>query len=129
MNPIVKEWISKAEGDFNSALRELRARKNPNYDASCFHAQQCVEKYLKARLLKAGISFPKTHDLTYLLGLLKEIEPLWISFENQFRALNDYAVEYRYPGETADKDTAKKAMIICNHLRMLIRQGLGLTDL
>ena len=48
----VKEWIQKAEGDYHSAQREYRARKNPNYDAACFHAQQCVEKYLKAVLIK-----------------------------------------------------------------------------
>jgi HEPN domain-containing protein len=48
--PLTPEWIEKAEGDFHSALRELRARKNPNYSSACFHAQQCVEKYLKGRL-------------------------------------------------------------------------------
>jgi HEPN domain-containing protein len=47
-------------------LRELRARKSPNYDAACFHAQQCVEKYLKARLQEAGIVFTKTHNLIFL---------------------------------------------------------------
>ena len=127
MNPIATEWISKAEGDFYSAQRELRARKHPNYDSACFHAQQCIEKYLKARLMEAGIPFPKTHDLTYLLGLLKPVEPLWATLEDQFRILNDYAVEYRYPGEMADKDTASKALQLCKHLRTLIRQGLGLT--
>ena len=48
MNEIVKEWINKAEGDYHSALREYRARKFPNYDASGFHAQQSIEKYPKA---------------------------------------------------------------------------------
>ena len=48
MNPLTHEWIEKAEGDFTTAGRELRARKNPNYEAACFHAQQCAEKYLKA---------------------------------------------------------------------------------
>ena len=33
MNDLVHEWIAKAEGDFHTALREFRARKNPNYDA------------------------------------------------------------------------------------------------
>ena len=50
MNPIVEEWLKKAEGDWQTANRELRARKNPNYDAVCFHCQQCAEKYLKAYL-------------------------------------------------------------------------------
>ena len=44
------EWIEKAEADFISAGREYRARKQPNHDAACFFAQQCVEKYLKALL-------------------------------------------------------------------------------
>ena len=50
MNGIVAEWIEKAEGDYRTAEREMRVRKAPNYDAVCFHAQQCAEKYLKAFL-------------------------------------------------------------------------------
>lgn len=50
MNPITIEWADKAEGDFATAQRELDAADHPNYDAVCFHAQQCVEKYLKACL-------------------------------------------------------------------------------
>jgi HEPN domain-containing protein len=50
MKPITSEWVIKAEGDFATAERELRATDNLNYDAVCFHAQQCAEKYLKARL-------------------------------------------------------------------------------
>ena len=79
MKPITLEWVEKAEGDYASAQRELRARKSPNYDSACFHAQQCAEKYLKARLQEAEISFPKTHDLTKLLDLLLPVEPC---FEN-----------------------------------------------
>jgi hypothetical protein len=36
MKPLTHEWIEKAEGDFNTASREIRARKFPNYDASYF---------------------------------------------------------------------------------------------
>ena len=31
MKPLTLEWIDKAEGDYTSARRELRARKTPNY--------------------------------------------------------------------------------------------------
>jgi HEPN domain-containing protein len=62
MKPITGEWITKAEGDFATAQRELKAIDHPNYDAVCFHAQQCAEKYLKAFLQEANIAFPKTHD-------------------------------------------------------------------
>lgn len=55
MLPITREWVDKAEGDFATAERELQIKNNPNYDAVCFHAQQCAEKYLKARLQEANI--------------------------------------------------------------------------
>jgi HEPN domain-containing protein len=50
MNPLTAEWIAKASADLATAGREMRARKDTNYDAVCFHAQQCVEKLLKAAL-------------------------------------------------------------------------------
>ena len=34
MNPLTLEWIEKAEGDFATAQRELRARKIQNYAIS-----------------------------------------------------------------------------------------------
>jgi HEPN domain-containing protein len=52
----------------------------PNYDSACFHSQQCVEKYIKARLQEAGVAFPYTHDLEILLKLVLGIEPLWAGF-------------------------------------------------
>lgn len=67
MQQLTEEWIAKAEGDFATARRELAATNLPNYDAVCFHAQQCAEKYLKAFLQESGIAFPKIHDLAALL--------------------------------------------------------------
>src|SRR5438309_443570 len=77
MKPLTREWVKKAEGDFSTAQREIRARKSPNHDSACFHAQQCVEKYFKARLQEAGMGFPHTHDLEALLAIVLPIEPLW----------------------------------------------------
>ncbi|NQT94624.1 MAG: HEPN domain-containing protein [Lentisphaerae bacterium] len=75
MKPLSVEWVSKAEGDFAIVEREMRARKNPSYDGVCFHAQQCAEKYLKARLSEAGIHFEKVHDLPALLEQALAAEP------------------------------------------------------
>ena len=69
MNDLTREWIVKAEGDFATAGREMRARKQPNFDAVCFHAQQAAEKYLKAVLQENGADVPRTHNLIDLLGL------------------------------------------------------------
>jgi HEPN domain-containing protein len=127
MNPLTVEWVDKAEGDFTTALRELRARKSPNYDAACFHAQQCVEKYLKARLQEAGIVFSKTHNLTFLLDLLLPIEPGWDIFRQKLLALTAFAVAYRYPGASADKDTARQALNFCKEIRQEVSLSFGLT--
>lgn len=69
MKVTTREWIEKAEADYVSAGREYRARNRPNFDAACFFAQQCIEKYLKGRLAEAGCVIPKTHDLSVLLDL------------------------------------------------------------
>jgi HEPN domain-containing protein len=103
MKPITREWIDKAEGDWFSAQREVRARKHPNYDSACFHAQQCAEKYLKARLQEDGIVFKKTHDLANLLNLLITVEPAWTVLRPDLIILTDFAVDYRYPGTAATK--------------------------
>jgi HEPN domain-containing protein len=54
MKPITTEWVGKAEADFATAQREGTAPEEPNYDATCFHAQQCAEKYMKAQLVELG---------------------------------------------------------------------------
>ncbi len=95
MEPLTPEWVDKAEGDYSTLQRELRARKSPNYDAACFHAQQCAEKYLKARLQEESIAFAKTHNLLTLLDLLLPAEPLWGSFRVCLAEPTNYAVRYR----------------------------------
>ncbi len=117
MNPIVNEWVAKGEADYASALRELRARKNPNYDSACFHAQQCVEKYLKGIMQARTIFFGKTHDLCVLLDSCLEKYALWESFRPDFKMLTQYAVLFRYPGESATKAEAREAVLAAAKLR------------
>lgn len=38
MKASTREWVDKALADLATARRELRARRQPNYDAACFHA-------------------------------------------------------------------------------------------
>jgi HEPN domain-containing protein len=126
MKPITGEWIAKTEGDFATAQRELSATDHPNYDAVCFHSQQCAEKHLKALLQEANISFPRTHDLADLLSLALSIEPTWTSMTADLNTLSAFAVEYRYPGDSADLDEAKEALQICKNVRQVIRHALHL---
>jgi len=126
MKPLTREWVAKAEGDFQTARRELRARKFPNFDSAAFHAQQCVEKYFKARLQEAGESFPHTHDLAILLNLLLKIEPLWNGLAGSAATLTDGAVKVRYPGSSITRIKAKDAVARCREIRALVRKSLGL---
>lgn len=126
MNPLTLEWISKAEGDFVSAGRELRARKTPNYDSACFHAQQCVEKYIKGIMQEADIAFGKTHDLNRLLDTCLSQYPLWEGFRPDMAMLTQYAVLFRYPGESATKTEAKQAVDAATVLRRQFRLDLRL---
>jgi HEPN domain-containing protein len=60
-----------------------------------FHAQQAVEKALKAWIDLRGESYPKTHDLAHLLAALESMgeacDPWWPLVD-----LSVFAVQYRY---------------------------------
>jgi HEPN domain-containing protein len=127
MKPTTAEWIEKAEGDFATMQRESRARKNPNYDAICFHAQQCAEKYIKARLAEADIQFGKVHDLVSLLDQVLTVQTNWEVFREDLAYLSDFAVSFRYPGESANKESALDAVKRCRFFRKIARSSLGLS--
>ncbi len=126
MNPLTLEWIDKAEGDFATASREMRVRKLPNYDAVCFHAQQTAEKYLKAVLQENRRSIPKTHSLVELLALMIEFDPVYLMLQPDLNLLEGYAVQYRYPGQAAEKPDARAALSAARRVRGFIRNKLGL---
>ena len=128
MRSAPREWVEKSEADFVSAGREYRARKQPNYDAACFFAQQCVEKYLKARLVQAKRAVPKTHDRSSLLDCVLPLEPLWEVFRPKLETLTSFAVAFRYPGESATREIAKAAVADARMIRARIRQALRLSE-
>lgn len=126
MKPTTLEWIDKAEGDFATTQASYRTRKRPNYDAVCFHAQQCAEKYLKARLEEAGLAIPRTHNLYALLTLILSIEPSWRVLAADLNVLSTFAVAYRYPGVSATRIDAKDALSRCRKVRRVMRGAFGL---
>jgi len=127
MKPATREWVRCAEEDFEVATALIRRRAKMTANSIGFHCQQCIEKYLKARLEEAGLLAPKTHDLIALLQLLLPLEPLWASFAPALRGLNDYAVRFRYPGHIASRPDATLALKICRSLRGDVRLSLGLS--
>lgn len=78
--------------------------KVPEVDFSivAFHAQQCIEKCMKAVLAKHMITYPRTHDLDDLYELLQQ-SGLMIPVNREL--LNDitpYAVTSRYAVNAED---------------------------
>ena len=73
MSPPDMPWqlLALAEKDYRAALILARAEV-PEKDTAGFHLQQTVEKSLKAWLAAKGIDYPRTHDLSLLLGLLED---------------------------------------------------------
>lgn len=64
---VARQWVERAEGDLTNAEYTLTLREKCPLGTVCFHAQQCAEKYLKARLTLLAVPFPRTHDLPELL--------------------------------------------------------------
>jgi len=122
MNPLTHEWIQKAEEDFEAAQRLSRSRTIPLWNAVCFHAQQCAEKYLKACLQEEELDIPKVHHLPSLLDKLIIRSPLLESLRPGLMLLTNFAVEFRYPGESATREDAKQAIKICRHARTSFRE-------
>ena len=125
MKRTTAEWVSKAEIDYVAASVLRRSRKRERFEPICFHSQQCVEKYLKARLTEAAIHFPRTHVLPALLRLLRREEPLWLGLEPPLDRLSKFGVAIRYPGGMADAADAKEAFKTCEQFRSLARLALG----
>ncbi len=82
MKQLAKEWLNKADEDFRVAERELAAEP-PAFGAVCFHAQQAVEKGMKALLVDLDVDFPRTHDLKFLLNLIKSKTPVFNDLEGE----------------------------------------------
>ena len=125
INPLTEEWVQKAEGDYTVAQQVLQGQ-NPVNDAICFHAQQCIEKYLKAWLQQADIPFPRTHDLQALLNLIVPVLPAWDAWREDFSKLSEHAVDPRHPGKFATADEAAHAMCICGEVRRAVCEELKL---
>jgi HEPN domain-containing protein len=122
---VAAEWVAKAESDLKAAVYLLEMDDECPADTVGFHAQQCVEKYLKSFLVLKGIDFPKTHDIGRILSLFPEDVRVPLSAEEQ-RTLINYATATRYPGdyEPVTFIEAKSAVRMARRVRTYIRKRL-----
>jgi HEPN domain-containing protein len=90
-----------------------------------FHAQQAVEKTLKAWLCDLHVEFPRTHNLSILLALLQQAGAPVAPFE-ALDWLNAFAVQYRYEayddlGTPLDRMAVRDSvLVLLNHVSMIL---------
>ena len=84
-----------------------------------FHAQQTVEKVLKAWCSWMGIAYPRTHDIERLFQLLEESGVQVPEGFTSLTGLTDFAVQYRYESTDAGLGPVDREEIIGSVRRFL----------
>jgi HEPN domain-containing protein len=121
---VVREWVEKADNDLKNAAHTLKLGASCPTDTVCFHAHQCVEKYVKALLTARGIDVPRTHSLDELTARLPVGSRPALTEDEQDR-LTEYATVTRYPGDydPIPLAEARQAVRIARRVRAGIRKG------
>lgn len=86
-----------------TAFNILKQEPEAHISIVNFHAQQAVEKSLKAVLYSYRIEFDRTHDLVKLSRLLEEHNVAPAVSNDQLRSLNPFAVTFRYDDIEVEK--------------------------
>lgn len=120
-----KAWIERAEEDYLLAQSAIR-RKSPLTYGATFHAQQCIEKYLKALLISRQVDFPRSHDLAALGYLCKQVGIILPIDDDALEFLTAYAVETHYPGMQSTVEESKEAIKLARIMRQFIKRTLSL---
>lgn len=122
----VHQWIAYGDEDLRLAKHGLTLKRNAPYRLIAYHAQQCVEKYLKAYLVYNRIDFPYTYNIAHLLDLCPD-KNVWDNLLVDAEELTPFAITTRYPGEDepVTKQEAKRAITIAADVRRTIRAALS----
>ena len=123
LSPEAVEWVERAESDVR-VVRKLRDAEDRIVVA--FRCQQAIEKYPKAFLVEARVSFPRTHDLADLVERCGAIEPSILRWTRAAAQLQPFAVNVRYPGSSPSIETVHAAVVIMEEIRAFLRVLLGL---
>lgn len=86
-------WIGKADQD----LRAARLLLDAIPEQAAFHAQQALEKTLKALLVARCQDVRKTHDISTLVVLVRPHWPTLIADPFPLEALTSWYIGSRYP--------------------------------
>ena len=115
----VTRWVRLAEGDLVMARLGLDSEQFDVFELVGFHAQQAVEKFVKAFLARSAVEFEDQHDIDYLQALVRRVDTHLASKIDPAASLNRYAVGTRYPGRyaTVTREQAEAAVRIAEQVR------------
>ena len=99
---VARVLLAKAAGDL-AAVRLLATDENQSDHVVGFHAQQAVEKAIKAVLVSREIEIPLTHDIGYLVKLCSDLEEM-PDIVAGARWLTPWAGGWRYDTEDSPID-------------------------
>jgi HEPN domain-containing protein len=121
---LARGWLAKAESDLSAASWMLGG-EGP-YDTACFHAQQTIEKALKALLAFHAQPIPRSHDLDELQRLCLAVHSGPELAAIDLAEVTDYAVTLRYDIEFwPEKFTAEEAKALAKQVLEIIRVAVG----
>lgn len=122
---ILQEWLHKANNDYINAQLLLSQNNVASYDLVCFLSQQCIEKLMKAILIREAMPVTKIHDLLKLSEQIRPFMPQFPPTKEALRFLTDCVVDFRYPGDEADLEEAQLAFRLCTEMRQSLLAGLS----
>jgi HEPN domain-containing protein len=107
-------------------LRILLRDPEAPLETTLFHAQQALEKGIKAALVCSGVVFQRTHDLVQLAELI-DAHDLKLPLDRHLMArLAPYAVEFRYLGVVAPEVEQTEAEMAVETMMNWLKLQFGL---
>jgi HEPN domain-containing protein len=96
MRGVLEEWFKQAEDELKMAVYLL---DGGFFRGSCLHSQQCIEKSIKARLLKEGWELERIHSIERLISIGEKYN-IQIGLSDEEVVFIDNIYKGRYPAES-----------------------------
>lgn len=107
MREITKKWLEAANLDIENISLIIQNDRLTGHIA--FHAQQAIEKSLKALIEEQEERVPKLHSLSKLFDLCSRFIDIQVD-DDLIIALDSLYIESRYPGEFGLMPEGKPSM-------------------
>jgi HEPN domain-containing protein len=124
-----QKWLNFSDEDLRAADATLG---DGVFSAACFHAQQAVEKAIKAMLLIKTGRVPRKHSILRLTEMSEDRE-LFEQYKEKLEFLDKFYVPTRYPDALPgslpeglpNKEDAEKAVESAKEVVDFVKKALG----